>query len=339
MKKALFLFVCSLVLCQKLLAQGCGIIITVAGDSTAGYSGDGGAATSAELYNPIGVGFDASGNLYIADYLNNRIRKVTPSGTISTVAGNGTRGYSGDGGTATAAELNYPGGVAFDASGDLYIADAFNNVIRKVTPSGTIGTVAGIGTWGYSGDGGAATAAELHGPYGVAFDTSGDLYIADTYNNRIRKVTPLGIISTVAGNGTNGYSGDGGAAAAAELGLPTGVAVDGSGNLFIADQNNNRIREIENCYTYVSDAMYLIAQYNVYPNPTTSVLHIEQSGPHDVLLPTVVLNYLGQTVYSGEVAMQGGKGTLDVSNLVPGIYLVVFRKEDGGREQFKVVVE
>ena len=145
-------------------AQSCGIISTVAGNGSAGYSGDGGAATAAELNEPLGVTVDASGNLYIADYVNNVIRKVTPSGIIGTVAGNGTGGYSGDGGAATAAELYGPVGVAVDASGNLYIADYFNNRIRKVTPSGIIGTVAGNGTEGYSGDGGAATAAGLYYP-------------------------------------------------------------------------------------------------------------------------------------------------------------------------------
>ena len=222
-----------------------GVITTVAGNGTSGYNGDGGSADSAELSNPYGVAVDASGNLFIADWGNNRIRKVSTSGIITTVAGNGTSGYSGDGGSADSAELYYPVGVAVDASGNLFIADEYNHRIRKVSTSGVITTVAGkIGAGGYSGDGGSATAAELSTPLGVAVDASGNLFIADKLNNRIRKVSTSGIITTVAGNGTRGYSGDGGSADSAELNYFSGVAVDASGNLFIADEYNNRIREV-----------------------------------------------------------------------------------------------
>ncbi|MHB1953016.1 MAG: NHL domain-containing protein [Sulfobacillus sp.] len=228
------------------------IINTVAGNGASGYSGDGGAATSAELSYPLGVVLDSAGNLYIADTFNNRIRKVTAStGDISTVAGNGTAGYSGDGGPATSAELDFPFGVVVDSAGNLYIADTYNQRIRKVTATtGVITTVAGNGygapnSCGFSGDGGPATSAELCGTNGVAVDSAGNLYIADTYNNRIRKVTAsTGIISTVAGNGTYGYSGDGGPATSAELWAPQGVAVDSAGNLYIADRFNQRIRKV-----------------------------------------------------------------------------------------------
>jgi len=221
-----------------------GIITTISGDGAFGYTGDGGAATAAELYYPYGVAVDGSGNIYIADQSNNCIRKVNTSGVITTIAGNGTPGYSGDGGAATAAELSYPTGVAVDGSGNIYIADYGNSRLRKVNSSGVITTFAGNGTIGYSGDGGAATAAELYYPYGVAVDGSGNLYIADQYNNRIRKVNTSGVITTIAGNGTYGYGGDGGAATAAELGGPTGVAVDGSGNIYIADYGYSRIRKV-----------------------------------------------------------------------------------------------
>ena len=219
-----------------------GTISTVVGNGTAGFSGDGGPATSAELNGPSGVAVDGAGNLFIADYSNNRVRKVTPSGTISTVAGNGTRGFSGDGGPATSAELDFPSGVAVDGAGNLFVGDQWNNRIRKVTPAGAISTVAGNGTAGFSGDGGPATSAELFRPGGGAVDGAGDLYIADMDNYRIRKVTPAGTISTVAGNGSLGFSGDGGPATSAELYQPTGVAVDGAGDIFIADNGNSRIR-------------------------------------------------------------------------------------------------
>jgi len=219
-----------------------GIITTVAGTGTAGYTGDGGAATSAELNDPTGVALDSSGDLFIADSGNNVIREVTPGGTITTFAGTGTAGYSGDGSAATAAKLNDPTGVAVDFSGNLFIADSGNNVIREVS-GGTISTVAGTGTAGYAGDGGAATAALLNDPQGVAVDASDNLFIADSGNNVIREVSG-GTISTVAGTGTAGYAGDGGAANAAELNDPQGVAVDASGDLFIADSGNNVIRQV-----------------------------------------------------------------------------------------------
>ena len=215
-----------------------GIITTIAGNGIAGYSGDGGLATNAELNNPYGVAVDSNGNIYIADTNNNRIRKVnSTTGIITTIAGNGTAGYSGDGGLATNAELYYPYGVAVDSNGNIYIADTYNNRIRKVnSTTGIITTIAGNGTAGYSGDGGPATNAQLNYPYGVAVDSSGNIYIADTDNNRIRKVnSTTGIITTIAGNGNPGYSGDGGPATNAELYDPSGVAVDSNGNIYIAD--------------------------------------------------------------------------------------------------------
>ena len=221
-----------------------GTITTVAGTGTAGYAGDGAAATAAQLNSPSGVAVDSNGNVFIADTNNDVVRKVTAAtGFISTVAGNGTLGYSGNGGAATSAELQYPYGVAVDSSGDLYIADTFNAVIRKVTASGTISTVAGSNIPGYTGDGSTATLAELNYPYGVAVDSSGNLFIADTGNSAIRKVAS-GNITTVAGTTVSGYTGDGGAATSATLQNPQGVAVDASGNLFIADTGNVVVREV-----------------------------------------------------------------------------------------------
>ncbi|ALS25048.1 S-layer homology domain-containing protein [Paenibacillus naphthalenovorans] len=232
--------------CRIRKVDASGNISTVAGTGTAGYSGDGGAATSAQLNKPYGVAVDSAGNLYIADTLNHRVRKVDASGNVSTVAGTGTAGSSGDGGAAASAQLNKPFGVAVDSGGNLYIADTFNHRIRKVDASGNISTVAGTGTAGNPGEGEFATSANIKYPYGVAVDSGGNLfYVADDGSSRVRKVDASGKISTVAGNGTAGSSGDGGAAALAQLYLPYGVAVDSGGNLYIADTFNHRVRKVD----------------------------------------------------------------------------------------------
>ena len=223
-----------------------GAIATIAGNQSAGpgYAGDNGPATSASLNSPQGVAVDAVGNLYIGDSKNFVVRMVTPGGIITPVAGNGTPGFSGDGGPAFAAQLNYPADVAVDAAGRLYIADTVNSAVRRVA-GGVIVTVAGTGgVPGYYGDGLAATSAQLNSPSSVALDSAGNLYISDTVNDAIRKVAASGVISTIAGNGVPGFSGDTMAAASALLRGPWGVAADRSGDVFIADSLNNRVREI-----------------------------------------------------------------------------------------------
>ncbi len=209
----------------------------MAGNGTDGYSGDGGAATNAALNFPEGVTVDAAGNLFVADFYNNRIRKVGTNGIITTVAGNGTDGFSGDGGAATNAELCHPEGVAVDAAGNLFIADDITNRIRKVGTNGIITTVAGNGTYGYSGDGGAATNAELYFPYGVAVDASGNLFIADVITTASARWAPTGLSPRWRATGLRllrrWRRGD-------QCGIdPYGVAVDAAGNLFIADTYNH----------------------------------------------------------------------------------------------------
>ena len=221
-----------------------GIITTIAGTGTAGSNGDGGAATSAQLNSPFGVSVDISGNMYIADYYNSKIRKVTSTGIITTFAGGGDSGSSGNGGAATSARLHNAWGVSLDISGSVYIADLGNHKIRKVTSTGIITTIAGTGTAGSSGDGGAATSAQLYYPAEVSVDISGNVYIADSDNHKIRKVTSTGIIATIAGTGTAGSSGDGGAATSAQLNSPTGVSVDVSGSVYIAEFGDHKIRMV-----------------------------------------------------------------------------------------------
>ncbi|HEY7392086.1 MAG TPA: hypothetical protein VH640_26445, partial [Bryobacteraceae bacterium] len=217
-----------------------GIISTIAGSGNIAYGGDGGPATAAG-FNASGVAVDGAGNLYIADSLNSRIRKISPSGIISTVAGNGLPGFSGDGGPATSASLYLPQGLAADNAGNLYFAD--NSRIRKVDTTGIITTVAGNGSPIGLGEGAPATSTGMV-PVWVAVDSAGNLYVVDDATNRIRKVTTGGAITTVAGNGMAGFSGDGGPATSASLNAPSSVAVDSAGNIYIADLNNNRIRKV-----------------------------------------------------------------------------------------------
>lgn len=216
-----------------------------AGTGESGFSGDGGKATDAKLKVPAGLTFDKKGNLYIADRDNHRIRKVDTRGTITTVAGNGTAGFSGDGGKATDAMLNLPSGVAIDDNGNIYISDRSNDRIRIVNSKGIITTIAGNGMDGYKGDSGPATQAQLSRPFGLALDKKGNLYIADRGNNRVRKVNPQGIITTIAGDGSFFFMGDNGPAYRASIAGPTGVVVDDNGILYIADRNNNRVRAVD----------------------------------------------------------------------------------------------
>ncbi|HLK18393.1 MAG TPA: SMP-30/gluconolactonase/LRE family protein [Bryobacteraceae bacterium] len=263
-----------------------GTINTIAGSGTEGYTGDGAAATKAELSDPTGIALDSSGNLYIADASNNVVRMVSTSGNITTFAGNHSAGFTGDGGVAVDAELSNPTAVAVDSFGNVFICDSGNNVIRKVSSAniftvvggaatqlqlnqpdgiafdskgamyiadtgnrrivkfvpGYISVIAGTGELGDSGDGGPAVKAALGDPMGLAVDAAGNLFIADTFNSKIRKVTPDGIISTVAGDGIQGYFGDKGLATKAGLYFPHDVTLDKSGNLYIADTGNNVVR-------------------------------------------------------------------------------------------------
>jgi hypothetical protein len=287
------------------------IIDAVAGTGASGYSGDGGPATEAKLYYPYGVAVDSSGNLYIADYLNNRVRKVDTTGTITTVAGS-ERGYGGDGGPATEANLSGPRGIAVDSSGNIYIADTGNLRVRKVDTTGTITTVAGNGESGLSGyggpsigtneegdpdtegngDGGPATEAKLSGPHGVVVDSSGYLYIVDYQDHCVRKVDTTGIITTLAGNGESGYSGDGGPATEAKLSGPCGIAADLSGNIYIGDTFNNRIRKVDTTGIITTVAGNGEYGYSGDGGPATEA---KLSGPYGVAVDPSGNIYIGDT--------------------------------------------
>ena len=226
-----------------------GTITTVAGTGEAGYGGDGGPATLARLDHPDGVAVDGEGNVYIADSENHRIRKIDTLGIITTFAGTGIRGYRGDGGPAAGAQLSFPAGVAVDGEGTAYVADSWNHRVRKVDRGGTITTLAGRGFRGYAGSGGPAAQAALANPMGVSVDTEGNVYVADTWNHRVRRIDGSGIISTLGGSGRDGDSGDGRKASIASLGYPAAVAADPGGNLYVISYSfataNRRVRRID----------------------------------------------------------------------------------------------
>ncbi len=305
-----------------------GIISTIAGNGTFGYSGDGGQATAAQFKGVSGIAFDAAGNLYFSDGGNNNVRKITTSGIISTVAGNGTSGYSGDGGQATAAEFYSPNAITFDAAGNLYIADGYNERIRKVISSGIINTYCGDGTLGYIGNGYTqAAAAEINYPYGMQFDTHGNFYFADQYNNLIRKVATTGLIYTIAGHSTGGgYSGDGGQATLANLNFPSAVAFDALGNLYIADASNNCIRKVTNVANAgIEQFANNSSDINIYPNPNNGSFTIE---PQNILYNVHYTMYdvNGKAVLSQII---NGKTTIDASNLNEGVYNLSLQSNQG----------
>ncbi|HXD93811.1 MAG TPA: T9SS type A sorting domain-containing protein [Bacteroidia bacterium] len=311
-----------------------GVISTVAGNGTQGFSGDGGQATNAELFEPSGVALDYLGNLYISDRFNGRIRKVNTSGIINTIAGTGIQGYSGDGGQATIAELNNPTGIAVDTIGNLYIADFFNNCIRKVNTSGIITTIAGTGTNGYSGDGGYATAAEFNNPFGVTINKAGDLYIADTENNCVRGVNQMGIITTVAGNTIYGSYGDGGQATSASLEEPDGVTCDAMGNLYITDSGGNEIRKVT-FGRHITGILEVTNNnnLNIYPNPTNGSFIIESNSSEKQTLQVFDIN--GKLVLSQTI---NGKTIIDASILSEGVYNISLISNEGVVNKRLVIV-
>ena len=253
------------------------------------------------LWYPMGLAVDSSGNVYVAERNNHRIHRVDSSGTISTFAGTGTAGFGGDGGSATSSMLQYPGGVAVDGSGNVYIADTDNHRIRRVDSSGTISTFAGTGTAGFGGDGGSATSSMFRSPQRVAVDGSGNVYIADVGNRRIRKVDTSGTISTIAGTGVTGFGGDGGQATSALFAFPRWLAVDGSGNVYIADTFNHRIRRVDSSgaistvlaapLIYQPRSVAVDGSGNVYVGEFSGVLRLDALTNDLSMLATVGRSY------------------------------------------------
>jgi len=314
-----------------------------AGSLTEGFSGDGGPASAAELHAPFGVAVDASQNLYIADEENGRVRKVTKAGIISTIAGDGTDTCSGDNGPAANAKMYNPYSVATGINKDIYIGDISCNTVRKIDSNGIISLFAGNDTEHYSGNGGPAIHAEIFFPYGLCTDPAENVYIADSYNNVVRKVSVNGIITTVAGNGyragmfVGGYAGDGGPATAAELSTPYSVAVDRSGNLYIADYNNNVIRKVSNPSAAVNTiAKPSTSELKLFPDPTHGSFTLTLSSANNEDAQITITNMLGGKIKEFTVATN--KQTALQLDAPPGVYFIS-GITDNGRVSAKLVVE
>ncbi len=312
-----------------------GIITTIAGTGVVGYNGDNQAATAAQLNDPFGLVFDGSNNLYFSDGGNRRVRKINTSGIITTVAGNGTPGITGDGGLATNAQLRMPCWLAISPSGDIYIPDHISNTVRKINNMGIITTVAGNGGLGASGDGGPATAASIQGCEAIVFDNLGNYYISSYVNCSIRKVNADGIISTVVGNDTCGYSGDRGPATAAHIeGDAVCSAVDAYGNLYIADSRNNRIRRVVYDEAAVNEVNKAMNNLRIYPNPAQNQVTIKST---TAIEGVEVVNMIGQVVTptfgkgSGQAA-SSKEVLLDIRSLPAGVYFVKVNGADGYRD-------
>ncbi len=296
-----------------------GIISTIGGNGTQGFSGDNGPATSAEIYQPHFIAVDKIGNVYFTDSDNQRVRKISTTGIITTIAGTGSIGYTGDNGPATAAELNFPTGICVDKQQNIYITDENNNCVRKITAAtGIISTIAGNGTNGFSGDNGPAIAAELNSPWGLCMDVSGNVYISDNVNFRVRMINTSGIISTIAGNGTSGFSGDGGLATSAELALGD-VSVDHLGNIYVADGDNARIRKITSSlgiYDFLA-----VENLRIFPNPSDGLFMIDWK-EGDVQGMIEVYNLLGEKATNNSIPLKQGCNKIDLNSLVSGIYIL-----------------
>ncbi|MCD6013709.1 MAG: hypothetical protein K0Q79_3571 [Flavipsychrobacter sp.] len=309
------LYVCDNINYRIRKIDASGIITTIAGNGSNSYGGDGGPATAAQISRSNGVAVDAAGNVYMTDLDNARIRKIDASGIITTVVGSGITGYSGDGGPATLAQLDWPDDIKFDAAGNLYFCDFHNNAVRKVNTSGIITTIAGTGVAGFSGDGGPATAAQLRGPDGVLPDLYGNVFIGDMANHRVRMITTSGIIITIAGAGTPAFSGDGGPAILAEFNNTNDMVMDPSGNLYICDYSNHRVRRISGLPLSVPEISR--SQVILQPNPAIELLTINCPA---IINSVTVVNIDGKIVHSGKY--NSNEVQVNVGGIPTGIYFV-----------------
>ncbi|MCD6011753.1 MAG: hypothetical protein K0Q79_1615 [Flavipsychrobacter sp.] len=321
--------------CIRRIDKTTGIVTTFAGTGVAGFSGDGGPATNAKLNTPNCLCFDDNQNLYITDGVNYRIRKVTPGGIISTVAGNGIAGIGigSDGVPATSASIN-PMGIV-EANNILYMSNDHSRIFKINLSSGIISYFIGNGLGGHSGDGGPATAAGVRPNY-ITIDKFGNIFIAESYFHRIRMVNASGYIYTIAGTGTSGYSGDGGPATAAELAFPAGIALDSCGNIYTPEKNSWVVRKITfpKC-NYLGTVEQLPSrEISIYPNPTSSLLHIQYTTPNTTYQ---LVNLVGATLHSG--TLKEATNTISIQHLPPGIYLLHLTAPNGNRTINKILKE
>ena len=316
-----------------------GIITTIAGTGVFGYSGDGGPAVNAKLNYPTGVAVDNKGNIYIADYYNSRIRKINSSGVISTLAGSTFAGFTGDGGAANAARLDTPIDVATDGIGNVYISDFKNNCIRKVDTAGIINTLTmhSYATAGFSGDGGPSTAAQINGPAALKADAHGNVFFVDQGNQRVRMINTAGVISTLAGNGIAGFSGDGGMATSAMMNYPYAVAVDNNGNLFISDADNNRIRKVTIGYLNLGVPQPTLGDVQVYPNPAHEQVTVVTTTAFTGTEKIAMYDVTGREVYSAPLLLN--RQTINMNNLASGVYMLHITGKDGENKVVKITKE
>ncbi len=328
-------------------ARPSGEIITVAGGNGAGGAGDFSGATSAQVRDIRGVAVDAAGNLYLADTGNHRIRKITPSdGVIARIAGTAASGAGADGPDALQSALRSPYGVVVDKSGSVYFSDTGNHRIRKLSPSGAIETIAGTGTAGFAGDGDLAIRARLNNPSGLALDSEGNLYVADTGNHRIRHITPTGVIRTIAGTGVSGFAGDGASAMSAQLAAPVALALDSKGSIYVADRDNDRIRRLS--IDNSSGRMSIVAGNNQSGVPGTRLSVPLTVGVTDLTGAPISGVTVGFSVTQGVAqlsarsAVTDSKGTASVSvtlGMTPGTVMVLASSAGLISVQFQLTIE
>jgi len=296
-----------------------GIITNYAGTGISGASGTGGPATAAQLMGIRGLAIDGLGNMYVSDIANNVVRKIDNMGIITRVAGTGLATYNGDTLQATDANISEPVGLATDKDNNLYIVSYSQNRVRKVTPDGIITTVAGTGVAGYSGDGSYAASAKLDRPSSICIDKWNNLYVTDSYNDCVRKITTTGVISTIAGNGLSGFEGDGGPATAAKLLYPAGIITDEAGGMLLCDWGNNRVRRVNNVVS-VADVSSINNGIDISPNPNSGSFNLRLTSMYKNEIKVAVTNIVGKVVK--EIFVKTNEKVTVILDAPSGIYFV-----------------